>query len=335
MGLDSDAPPRPVCLLQYASYCLLFISIYDTTVVLRRCCCSYDTLRYVTIPNACSYPNCSLARLSTHSCCKKRKLFTHTIHEVNLSASIFPTLAIPKLGQNAIIYSLKMATEKPNSYLEKVRLKRIRNQEQIESLGLNNLSPAPRSKKQRSTATLSPNPSSNPPRRSSRRSKKPIEFVALDYEANALEKKIERRKAHKVIKKRKFDLGQQMSPDKRAAFEAISSDEWLEDMKYYFSVVEDNSKSNVQRVMYTTKKLVSGHGVTHPQTQNTIWKNKKIHLGLDFRQMLDEASEWVYENGGDRGNGWLVEHPIKKLWVYQQARAQNKNQPFIKKQNAE
>eukprot|EP00979_Chaetoceros_neogracilis_P014228 scaffold4487_cov273-Chaetoceros_neogracile.AAC.34 len=45
MGLDSDAP-RPVCLLQYASYCLLFISIYDTTVVLRRCCCSYDTLRY-------------------------------------------------------------------------------------------------------------------------------------------------------------------------------------------------------------------------------------------------------------------------------------------------
>jgi len=160
-------------------------------------------------------------------------------------------------------------------------------------------------------------------------------FVPLDDEGTVMKKRIERRKTQKTNKKRKFDLGQQISPKKRAVFEAISGEEWLEDMKHYFSVIEDNSKSNVQRVMYTTRKLSSGHGVTHPQTHDMFWKNKKVHLGLDFRQMLDDASEWVYNNGGDRGNGWLVEHPIKKLWVYQQARAQNKNEPFLKQEHAE
>jgi len=222
-----------------------------------------------------------------------------------------------------------MPTEEPNAYLEKVREKRKRNQEKIEKLGLTDFSPKPKPKKQR-TAVTPPKSASDPRRRSSRVSKKPIEFVALDYEAVVLEKRIERRKNTKTVKKQTFDLGQQITPEERAIFEPISSEEWLGDMKHYFSVIVGNSASNVQRVMCATRKLASGQGVQHPNTQKWFGKKRKVNLGMDFREILDEASEWVYDNGGDRGNGWLIEHPVKKIWVYQQARAKNKNKPFSK-----
>jgi len=222
-----------------------------------------------------------------------------------------------------------MPKEEPNAYLEKVREKQKRNQDKIEKLGLTAFSPKPKPKKQR-TAVTPPKSGSDPRRRSSRVSKKPIEFVALDYEAVVLEKKIERRKQTKTVKKQKFDMGQQITPEERATFEPISSEEWLADMEHYFSVIVGNSASNVQRVICVTRKLASGQGVFHPSTQKCFWKKRKVNLGMDFREILDEASEWVYDNGGDRGNGWLIEHPVKKIWVYQQARAQNKNTSFSK-----
>jgi hypothetical protein len=251
-----------------------------------------------------------------------------------------------------------MPTEEPNAYLEKVREKRKRNQDKIEKLGLTDFSPKPKPKKQRAAAVTPPRSASDPRRRSSRVSKKPIEFVALDYEAVGFERRIKRRKHTKTAKKQtfdlgqqttpeeraifeprkptkkgkkqKFDMGQQITPKERAIFEPISSEEWLEDMEHYYSVIVGNSASNVQRVMCTTRKLASGQGVQHPSTQKCFMRKRKVNLGMDLREILDEASEWVYDNGGDRGNGWLIEHPVKKIWIYQQSRAQNKNKPFSK-----
>ena len=228
-------------------------------------------------------------------------------------------------------------TESSNEYLEKVRMKRKRNEEKIQELGLQNM----KKKKLRTPTKLTRVDKSKvgivtpPARRSARVSKKPVEFVALDantdYEARLLTEKIERRAKSrskptkgKNLKKRAFDLGSQISDKKRAALEPIPVAEWAADMEFYFAEVEDNSASNVQRVMSVVNKLVDGRGVRHPHTHEFFLKNKVIHLGMDFRQMLDEASEWVYNNGGDRGNGWLIEHPVKKLWIYQQARSKNK-----------
>lgn len=237
---------------------------------------------------------------------------------------------------------LDMTQAEPNDYLEKVRLKRQRNEEKISQLGLSRfVTPdkplakkkhrgVPRSSDEKNSAVQNP-------RRSSRVSNKAVDFMILDYDMKASkyddtfvevkEPKVSRKKSPP---KRKFDLGQQISPRERSAFDELSSDEWVTDMQYYFSRVQGNSDSNVQRVMCTVRKLVSGEGIRHPQTQNYFRRNKKIHLGLDFRQMLDEATEWVHENGGDRGNGWLIEHPVKKLWLYQQARAENNYMAFSK-----
>ena len=90
-------------------------------------------------------------------------------------------------------------TESSNEYLEKVRMKRKRNEEKIQELGLQNM----KKKKLRTPTKLTTNrklaSSRLPPpaRRSARVSKKPVEFVALDanadYEARLLTEKIERR----------------------------------------------------------------------------------------------------------------------------------------------
>ena len=39
--------------------------------------------------------------------------------------------------------------------------------------------------------------------------------------------------------------------------------------------------------------------------------------------MRVEANEWVEEQGGDRGNGWLLNHPLMKCFRYQTERANN------------
>lgn len=130
-------------------------------------------------------------------------------------------------------------------------------------------------------------------------------------------------KASRLIKKY---LGVQIPSKMR---ELLSKEkDWMKDMEYYFSTIEGNSESNVYRVMSTVKKLVAGHGVIHPQTGASFMKNKPIHLGMDFEQILNEASAYVDTNGGDRGHGWLIEHPLRKLLVYQHTRVENGNKPF-------
>jgi hypothetical protein len=232
--------------------------------------------------------------------------------------------------------SSEMTIEETNDYLEKVRQKRQRNEEKINQLGLTRfVTPEKtRFKKKQRVSSSNGITTVQEPRRSPRVSNKPVDHMMLDYDSIATSKtevmdvKPPTKAKEKIPSRRKFDLGEQISPGERSVFDNIDCNEWVKDMEYYFSKLEGNSASNVQRVMCTVQKLVSGDGVRHPQTKAYFLRNKAIHLGLDFRQMLDEATEWVYENGGDRGNGWLIEHPVKKLWLYQQARAANNNRAF-------
>ena len=75
----------------------------------------------------------------------------------------------------------------------------------------------------------------------------------------------------------------------------------------------------------------TGEGVRHPQTGAFFKRNVPIALSDDFRAMHDEASEWVEENGGDKGHGWMIQHPVSKCFLYQRARAENAVPFFTKK----
>jgi len=52
----------------------------------------------------------------------------------------------------------------------------------------------------------------------------------------------------------------------------------------------------------------------------TSWQ---ISLSEDFDQLHKEATAWVEENGGDKGHGWLIQSPLKKIKRYQLARIDN------------
>jgi hypothetical protein len=46
--------------------------------------------------------------------------------------------------------------------------------------------------------------------------------------------------------------------------------------------------------------------------------SSKVDLTFDFGQMHDEAVRIEDTHGRDKGNGWLLKHPIRKLELYQE-----------------
>lgn len=174
-----------------------------------------------------------------------------------------------------------------------------------------------------------------PVRRSARQMRKPVQYTAIDAIEDAdrrLERKIAERKRGRtagpeaaIVKRMRVKGIAAVTPIGRATIEkltSVPSDDWVEDMQRYYAEHVGNSVNNVQRVMVVVRKLAGGIGVQHPATRESFKNNEKIHIGCNFRAMLDDASEWVYSNGGDRGNGWLIEHPVKKCLIYQIARVE-------------
>jgi hypothetical protein len=204
-----------------------------------------------------------------------------------------------------------------NPYLRERAMKIQRNQQRMKALGLEetkkNLkrtaTPKKRVKVESPTSVISPQ------RRSSRVSKKPVEFTFEDLPdergyVTVKVRKLDKDMTYKAPKKRRFDLENQISDEERSQFDNIPASEWTDDMKLFLEQVLKNSPPNVSSVMKQTMKLVNGQGIQHPATGTYFMKNRKIHLGMDFREIFNEAVDWVWDNGGDRSNGWLGEFEI-------------------------
>jgi len=253
-----------------------------------------------------------------------------------------------KLSSTSTGSKSKFERSTTNPYMEQVRLKREKNKQHLKDLGLISLTERRRQLRNKKRAaqqqedgfTTPDTPISSTPtaptRKSARQMRKPVQYTAIDAIEDAdrlLALTIARRKristsmtAKKTVKRRKvleFDSCAPIGDAMIQQLTRIKSDEWLDDMQRYFAEHQGNSVNNVQRVMLVVRRLANGVGVQHPATREGFKKNEKIHLGCNFRAMLDEASEWVYSNGGDRGNGWLIEHPVKKCLIYQMARVEH------------
>jgi hypothetical protein len=240
-----------------------------------------------------------------------------------------------------------------NQYLQKCTQKQERNRIYLKELGLTTIKEKTKRKRQNvndeSKKRKQNDTPITPTRRSPRKANKPalydgseldqasmkIDSVRVQSDDNGEEEndliQEESRKAHvakmmkRRIKRRQMDIMKNNTlPDQRKLLENLPDEEWTEDMQRYFREIVNNSDTNVERVMRIVNKLVAGNGVNHAENRKAWFrKNVKIRLSDNFQAMYNEASEWVEENGGDRGHGWLIEHPIKKLWVYQCARVEN------------
>ena len=81
------------------------------------------------------------------------------------------------------------------------------------------------------------------------------------------------------------------------------------------------SEANVRSVMKQATALYSGKGVFYkwwPEGHQWFMEGIRVTPLTDLVQVLLDAKEWENTYGRDKGNGWLLDHPLKKMLIFQQ-----------------
>jgi hypothetical protein len=119
-------------------------------------------------------------------------------------------------------------------------------------------------------------------------------------------------------------------PAERLKFTPEEGDsEWLEDMEYFLEHIPQGprlktcSAQNVKSVIRQVRKLTSGEGVTYTNWAEGVAFLANQHVSLeetDFDALLNLAKKFEKQHGKDKGNGWLLQHPIKKMLMFKEYR---------------
>ena len=99
------------------------------------------------------------------------------------------------------------------------------------------------------------------------------------------------------------------------------------------------SDSNARSVINRVKDLTSGRGIGYKNWPADIRfcgptdsiRKGPITLEYNLHSLLQDAKEFENKHGRDKGNGWLVQHPVKKLILYKDyiTECREKNHVFI------
>ncbi|CAH0376842.1 unnamed protein product [Pelagomonas calceolata] len=79
------------------------------------------------------------------------------------------------------------------------------------------------------------------------------------------------------------------------------------------------SEQNRRSVIRQVRKLVSGEGVTYsywPEGR-VFRKDEPVTMQSDISAIIEDARDYEDQYGEDRGHGWLLNHPLRKLLFYQ------------------
>ena len=79
------------------------------------------------------------------------------------------------------------------------------------------------------------------------------------------------------------------------------------------------SEQNRRSVIRQVRKLVSGEGVTYSYWPDGVVfrKDEPVTMQSDISKIIDDARDYEGQYGEDRGHGWLLKHPLRKLLFYQ------------------
>lgn len=80
------------------------------------------------------------------------------------------------------------------------------------------------------------------------------------------------------------------------------------------------SVSNSRAVLNKLSLLACGAGIHHPYNEDApvFMGGERLRLDADVGALEARASQWLNRYGQDRGNGWLVIHPLRKFARYQE-----------------
>ena len=214
-----------------------------------------------------------------------------------------------------------MAKSTPSNY-ELLRLQRIeRNNQRLKSLGLLDKPKPPKvtrtpPKKAKKTI-VSPSP-----RRASRRLQNQPALHSILIE----EPRIERPTVHRPRPRprprprRIIEECPSLSPKQQSIIsKKLDNADFLDSLQNYLVDVDQISESNLARVMRSMKKLVSGDGVRAPQWPDDCYflRGEKVTAVANISELIDRGRECEEEWGRDLGNGWLYNHPLRKLALFQ------------------
>jgi len=82
------------------------------------------------------------------------------------------------------------------------------------------------------------------------------------------------------------------------------------------------SQSNIDRCIPRVTELAKGQGINYhlwerATSKNTFYPGVKVDMTSDLFQIWFDGKAHEDRYGKDRGNGWKVNHPVKKLLLYQ------------------
>ena len=100
---------------------------------------------------------------------------------------------------------------------------------------------------------------------------------------------------------------------------------WLEEFETFLQTVPHGrngkvvSEDNARQVMRQVRQLVSGHGVPYRHWPEGVVfaEGRPVTLATNCMELYREAVEYENTYGADKGNGWLLLHPITKIMCFQ------------------
>lgn len=227
-----------------------------------------------------------------------------------------------------------------DNYNDFVQAKRELNKQRLQALGLNGpllggsssrqqqqlpvqeTSASPQQRTMRQTLRrVSPSPAQPTPKTSQLRRSTRVQGIAapkrvlLEEQSLFVPRKKKQRHAAVGTKPSESLL---LTPEQRQQLR-WSESSWLDDMQTYLIEQEHLSSQNLRSVMRQVEKLVRGVGVTyqHWPPGVSFGAGQQVTLHEDFEALHAHAVEFEHLYGRDRGNGWLLRHPITKLARYQ------------------
>lgn len=234
------------------------------------------------------------------------------------------------------------------SEYEKLRLERIkRNQEKLAALGLDkpwfDAAAARKKKKTIIRQKKTPSPKARTERRSNRLSKSPeTKFYQLSHNfdeevmveqrasaSSAKDEEVEPYQAEVSVRqvRRRVNLNRDdysvSEEDMKNLRGVMDVEIFLSKFREFLRYQDKISDSNERSVMRQVRKLALGEGIRY-ESEKYGWpegkyfrRGEKITLMHDIVELMDEAMECEAKWGRDRGNGWLLSHPLKKLLIFQ------------------
>lgn len=235
-----------------------------------------------------------------------------------------------------------MTAETTLSEYELQRLEKIkRNEKRLAELGLDtakqNLKRSasyktPTRKKKKTTAAANAN---SEPQRSSRRLKRqPVLYEPLMDDdlirkidsSNSKKKEIAARTSTSKFRcEIPMDLkSSPLSEKEKDLITKKMEEDFLGKFEDYLTEVDELSAQNRRNVMRQVTKLHTGEGITY-ESKAYGWpegcyfmKGKVIGPTDDIIHLMEIAQTCEDDWGQDHGNGWLLRHPLKKLYMFQQ-----------------